>query len=294
MAVADAQAYYDPIGGETTGYISPQDAKNAIAQTYTDFATADTNRVAKAGDTMTGALTLPGAPTNANEAATKGYVDQSMPIGAIIAYAGNTAPTGWHLCDGTAHGSGALQTILGSSLAPDLRDRFIVGVGSTYAKADTGGAATVGLVTANMPAHSHGGSVVTANATHSHGGLTGGQDTNHLHSGTTGTMNSNTSHDHAWEGINQNSSSDTYDAGGWDGSTLWRRGGGSYHLYQGVSATDTNHTHNFTTGGDDRTHKHAITSDNASHVHTVNSEGSGTAHENRPPYYALVYIVKKA
>ena len=37
--------------------------------------TADTTKVAKAGDTMTGPLTLPGNPTNALHAATKGYVD---------------------------------------------------------------------------------------------------------------------------------------------------------------------------------------------------------------------------
>ena len=41
----------------------------------TDLATSVGEKVAKAGDTMTGALTLSGAPTSANHAATKDYVD---------------------------------------------------------------------------------------------------------------------------------------------------------------------------------------------------------------------------
>ena len=41
----------------------------------TDLATSVGGKVAKAGDTMTGALTLSGAPTSSLHAATKGYVD---------------------------------------------------------------------------------------------------------------------------------------------------------------------------------------------------------------------------
>jgi len=49
---------------------------------------ADIGAVAKAGDTMTGPLTLPGAPTATNHAATKGYVDTE--VGARVAKAGDT------------------------------------------------------------------------------------------------------------------------------------------------------------------------------------------------------------
>jgi hypothetical protein len=45
--------------------------------------TADAAKVAKAGDTMTGPLTLPGNPTNALHAATKGYVDQRVRYGSV-------------------------------------------------------------------------------------------------------------------------------------------------------------------------------------------------------------------
>jgi hypothetical protein len=49
---------------------------------------------------------------------------------------------GWHLCDGT----------LGT---PNLRDRFIVGAGASYANGASGGATTAALSTTNMPAHNH-------------------------------------------------------------------------------------------------------------------------------------------
>ncbi|MBW2675885.1 MAG: hypothetical protein JRD89_21210, partial [Deltaproteobacteria bacterium] len=38
---------------------------------------------------------------------------------------------------------------------PDLRDRFIVGAGSSYALGDTGGEATHTLTIAEMPSHTH-------------------------------------------------------------------------------------------------------------------------------------------
>ena len=51
-------------------------------------------------------------------------------------------PSGWYLCDGTND-------------TPDLRNRFIIGVGGKYKLGDTGGAETVTLTVATMPSHSH-------------------------------------------------------------------------------------------------------------------------------------------
>jgi hypothetical protein len=70
MGVSEAQAFYNPVGGETTSYITPTDAKNSIAQIYTDL-------LSKSGGTMSGALTLSGAPSGTLHAATKKYVDDS-------------------------------------------------------------------------------------------------------------------------------------------------------------------------------------------------------------------------
>lgn len=80
-------------------------------------------------------------------------VSVSVPAGGIIMWSGSigSIPAGWALCDGTGG-------------TPDLRNKFIVGAGSTYAVNATGGAVsntptiTVGattLSTSEMPAHTH-------------------------------------------------------------------------------------------------------------------------------------------
>lgn len=73
-------------------------------------------------------------------------VGTTIPTGLISLWYGDigSVPSGWYLCDG-ANGT------------PDLRDRFVVGAGSTYAVAATGGNATNTLITANLPDHVHTG-----------------------------------------------------------------------------------------------------------------------------------------
>jgi len=56
--------------------IDPTDNNDVVRKAYVDALV--NARVAKAGDTMTGPLTLPGAPTATNHAATKGYVDSAI------------------------------------------------------------------------------------------------------------------------------------------------------------------------------------------------------------------------
>jgi hypothetical protein len=76
----------------------------------------------------------------------------SVPVGGIIMWSGSVAsiPAGWLLCNG-------------SSGTPDLRDRFIIGAGSTYGVAATGGSADAIVVshthtatsTVTDPGHFH-------------------------------------------------------------------------------------------------------------------------------------------
>lgn len=97
----------------------------------------------------------------------------SAPSGAVLSYAGATAPTGWVLCDGSSllrsaypNLFAAIGTTWGSADAfhftvPDLRGRTPIGAGTgsgltTRTLAATGGEETHVLVTAELAAHNHG------------------------------------------------------------------------------------------------------------------------------------------
>lgn len=74
-------------------------------------------------------------------AKTKTAIDiVAVPIGGIIMWSGAVAdiPAGWHLCDGTEG-------------TPDLRNRFVIGAGSSYSPNATGGSSSI----SGVPSHSH-------------------------------------------------------------------------------------------------------------------------------------------
>lgn len=148
-----------------------------------------------------------------------------IPSGGIIMWSGSvvSVPTGWFLCDG-ANGT------------PDLRNRFVVGAGSTYAVNATGGADTVALTTAQMPAHGH------------------------TFSGTTNTTGA---HVHSY----QNNVNGSFNGSNQDGD-------------DGTRSSNT--FRNTSSAGD---HAHTFSG-------TTSSVGATEAHENRPPYLALAYIMK--
>ena len=81
-------------------------------------------------------------------------VGTTIPAGMISLWYGSigSVPTGWYLCDGT-------------NGTPDLRDKFIVGAGTSYAVGATGGATTATLTINNLPAHTHGTSALTISTT---------------------------------------------------------------------------------------------------------------------------------
>lgn len=74
----------------------------------------------------------------------------ALPSGVITLWSGSVAsiPGGWYLCNG-------------SNGTPDLRDRFVVGAGSTYAVAATGGSADAVVVS-----HTHSATVTDPGHTH--------------------------------------------------------------------------------------------------------------------------------
>ncbi len=81
------------------------------------------------------------------EKAVKTYVDNRLPAGVIVMWSGDVAtiPAGWVLCDG-------------DNETPDLRNKFVLGVGKGRTKDEIGGQETVALTVEQMPAHSHTGS----------------------------------------------------------------------------------------------------------------------------------------
>src|SRR4051812_31577827 len=88
---------------------SPTGANNAANKAYVDTAVANVgagNFVAKAGDTMTGPLTLPGDPTAVNQASTRHYVDTGLTGKANLV--NGLVPTS-QLGSGTADGTLCLK-----------------------------------------------------------------------------------------------------------------------------------------------------------------------------------------
>lgn len=142
----------------------------------------------------------------------------AIPSGIICMWSGESTaiPSGWHLCDG-------------SSGTPDLRDRFIVGAGSTYEVGNTGGSDSVTLSTSQIPSH-----------THSIG-----------------------SHSHDIYIADQNYGSTS--SGRYIGSSDSVATDSSSNLVRGRTETASGNT---------------------------GSTGSGSSHENRPPYFALCFIMK--
>ena len=140
-------------------------------------------------------------------------------------------PLAWHICDG-------------SNGTPDLRDRFIVGAGSSYTVGNIGGAKTVTLTTNQIPSHTHSGNA-NINAGHKFLSTTG---------------------DSFYAFMAYPSDIKTWD-------------------------TDPN----YSTGTMLLNYKDNYSGDlslNISGNITTGASGGSQEHENRPPYYALAFIMK--
>lgn len=176
-------------------------------------------------------------------------LNSPVPSGFIGMWSGVTAPTGWYLCDGT-------------NGTPDLRNRFIVGAGTSYAIGATGGADTVTLNETQIPSHTH-----TISATSSGAG-------GHNHSVSV----SDPGHTHTFTAGAAYGTPTTY-------YQAYAAGAGTNVVYSSsgsISAATTGITASASAVGD---HTHTITA-------SATTTGGGLAHENRPPYYALAYIMK--
>ncbi len=152
------------------------------------------------------------------------------------------------LCDGATYTApdGTMVT------TPDLRDRFIVGAGGTYAPADTGGSAK----------HKH--TVTAANTTAVN------QNATAVNGATTLALTQIPAHAHNIQGWSQ--------GGATNGMTAWEaREKGNVYITEKAG------------GGGSHTHtQSAHTHTQSAHSHTLTVADS----DNCPPYYALSYIMK--
>lgn len=165
----------------------------------------------------------------------------TIPAGLISMWAGSigSIPLGWYLCDG-------------NNGTPDLRDRFIVGAGSSYAVNATGGSASV------TPT----GTII---------GTVGG---------TSLTEAQMPKHYHLMLGPNNVSSPQG------SGSGVGVYGGGTPD--DGTQAYGTYSTGGDAASGTQTTG----TSNADSHDHSFVGTFTGASATNLPPYYALAYIMK--
>jgi len=125
---------------------------------YTAIASAISSKADSNSPTLTGTPLAPTASsgTNTTQIASTAFVATAvaavLPSGGIIIWSGSSAsiPSGWVLCNG-------------SNSTPDLRDRFVVGAGSTYAVGATGGSANAIVVS-----HTHTGTTTITDPGHTH------------------------------------------------------------------------------------------------------------------------------
>ena len=239
---------------------------------------------------MTSPLLLSGPPTEANQAATKAYVDSTGLIGEIKMFGGDVEPANWMFCRGqtvsratyaalfaafgTKFGAGDGSTTFN---LPDFRGTSPVGhnIGptppNTYFTKGVG--ERDGHATLTMPAHSHGVSIWSGfeNADHSHGVSiwSGGQSVNHYHA--------------------PNGGAGDYLMGGGSPHAGYLQRGGTAQPYSGQASTNwanTDHAHLVQggTGGISANHRHAVNGD------TVAAAAVGAT--NYQPSLSVNFIVK--
>lgn len=235
-------------------------AKRATKADEADKLTASSSDILVAsstGLTATGSLTVDG-----NIQADMGFTGFGItPIGGIIMYSGVGEPDGWAICNGQTKNN---------RTTPDLTGRFIVGagtadsnapsadiVGKNYKMNDKDGKNDVTLTVNQMPAHNH-----TVNNT-----LSVSDDISAV-SAEAG------EHTHKYSRPNPKSGGTSQNNGWWlDNDTSW-----DTYTTQAAGA-----------------HKHSITINGGVSLNgsvSLGNSGNGQAHENRPPYYALAYIMR--
>jgi microcystin-dependent protein len=225
------------------------------------------------------------------------------PTGAILDFAGSSAPFGYLLCDGTEYNIAtysALHTVIGNTYnttgdgvttfnVPDLRGRFSLG------KADAGTGSVLGETGGSLD-HTHS----ISSHTHGVGTLTMGLSGDHTHtinhdhgsftSGGSGTLSTNSdSHSHTVTGTASSSGSahshqyNINDAGPF-ATEKAIRGGADAFVYASYTQTDGAHSHSVSGTTNSDSHSHTI----SSHTHSINPPSySGSSGSSGDHFHTL-------
>jgi microcystin-dependent protein len=186
----------------------------------------------------------------------------------------------------------------GSNGTPDMRDRFVVGAGRSYAQKTFGPQvpgqepsttndtlslqfSSVQLTIDEMPTHNHGITEPKVNGVevgHSHSYTEPNNGTGHNHGGATNTTGSKHKHKFDYEGgaLDPNN----------DGSGNPQPDGRYQQFLNAETKEDGEHTHGIAYGTT------GIAISNSKTGITINDKGGSVKHENRPPYIALGYIMR--
>lgn len=147
----------------------------------------------------------------------------------------------------------------GTNGTPDLRDYFLPCAGGLYSLGDAGGSDTVSLTAPQLPSHTH----------PAPGTITTDSIGAHTHTITVATVNAPHSH--------------TTGSSLTPGSPIKSAPGSRGGLSSGLNPSgDHAHTVSISPAG---THSHSASI-------SVGDAGLGDGHENRPPYYAAILVIK--
>jgi len=247
------------------------------------------------------------------------------PAGAVMDFAGASAPSGWIICDGSAISQVTYANLfavvgatyntggepMGTFRVPDFRGRVSVApdagqgrISTNNTLGATSGEQTVGLSVANLPAHDHGG-VSGAPSNNTSGGPntsnTGIESVGHTHTqqGTFGSGGVTANHRHFPSNSQGFVTGPIQQTNLTTGGALSRWLGQSFAPDGNTTTENADHGHNTTISGQTQgvsaNHTHTLNSHTHtlnSHTHTIPSAGSGTSHANLQPYIVLNKIIK--